>query len=110
MCEQTLKVYNYRPQRSCKSYVSTGVCLSTGEGGAWSRGGLVLGVGSGPGGGVCSWGGTWSQGGAIPGGLVSQYALRQTPLGEIATAADGTHPTGMHSCSVLFLNLRQQNV
>ena len=39
-------------------------------------------------GGVCS-----------PGGLVSQYALRQTlPLGETATAADGTHPTGMHSC------------
>ena len=22
--------------------------------------------------------------------------------GETATAADGTHPTGMHSCSILF--------
>ena len=40
-----------------------------------------------------------------PGGMpstrgVSQDALRQTPLpqGETATAADGTHPTGMHSC------------
>ena len=32
------------------------------------------------------------------GGLVSQHALRQTPPGETATAADGTHPTGMHSC------------
>ena len=32
-----------------------------------------------------------------PGGLVSQHALRQTPPGETATAADGTHPTGMHS-------------
>ena len=27
-----------------------------------------------------------------------QHALRQTPPGEMATAADGTHPTGMHSC------------
>ena len=33
-----------------------------------------------------------------PGGLVSQHALRQIPLGETTTAADGTHPTGMHSC------------
>ena len=42
--------------------------------------------------GVCSWG--------VPGsgGLVSQHALRQTPPEETATAADGTHPTGMHSC------------
>ena len=30
----------------------------------------------------------------VPEGLVSQHALRQTPLpGETATAADGTHPT-----------------
>ena len=33
-----------------------------------------------------------------PGGLVSQHALRQTPPAEMAAAADGTHPTGMHSC------------
>ena len=47
--------------------------------------------------GVCSqgggawWGagGAWSRGGAWSG---------QTPPGETATAADGTHPTGMHSC------------
>ena len=36
-----------------------------------------------------------------PGG-VSQNALRQTPpapfLQQIATAADGKHPTGTHSC------------
>ena len=25
--------------------------------------------------------------------------------GEMATAADGTHPTGMHSCYLLFLLL-----
>ena len=29
---------------------------------------------------------------------VSQYALRQTRPQQTATAADGRHPTGMHSC------------
>ena len=31
---------------------------------------------------------------------VSQHALKQTPPApqQTATAADGTHPTGMHSC------------
>ena len=38
------------------------------------------------------------EGSAPRGMLVSQHALRQTPPGETATAADGTHPTGMHSC------------
>ena len=33
-----------------------------------------------------------------PGGGVSQHALRQSPLLLTATAAGGTHPTGMHSC------------
>ena len=83
------------------------MCLSTG--GVPGLGGVP-----GPGGvcsrGVCSWG-AWSRGvpgpgGSaltgggclVPGGLVSQHALRQTPPGETATAADGTHPTGMHSC------------
>ena len=37
----------------------------------------------------------------VPGGLVSQHVLRHTPPGETATAADGTHPTGMHSCNYL---------
>ena len=44
--------------------------------------------------------GVHSPGGHGPGGLVSQHALRQTPPGEMATAADGTHPTGMHSCII----------
>ena len=74
---------------------------------AWSRGCLV------PGGLLL--GGAWSWEGLLPGGylvqgvpgpggclvqggLVSQHALRQTPPGETPTAADGTHPTGMHSC------------
>ena len=33
------------------------------------------------------------------GGCVSQHALRQNPPPWTATAAGGTHPTGMHSCS-----------
>ena len=56
-------------------------------------------------GGCLVWGGAWYPGVPGPrgmpgpgGGLVSQHALRQTPPGETATAADGTHPTGMHSC------------
>ena len=51
----------------------TGVCLSTGVG-AWSRGGA------------------WTRMGVPgPGGC-----LVETP--RTATAASGTHPTGMHSC------------
>ena len=80
-----------------------GACLGVCFGGAWSWGCLVWcgclvwGV---PGGGLLRGYlvlGAWSK--RVPGleGLVSQHALRQTPLGE-ATAADGTHPTGMHSC------------
>ena len=56
-------------------------------GGAWSRGGdLVLE------GGACSRG-VWSQGGGIP-----ACTEADSPLREAATAADRTHPTGMHSC------------
>ena len=63
-------------------------CLATGLGGG----------GPGPGGCLLP-GGAWSGGVPGPGGLVSQHALRQTPPpGEMATAADGTHPTGMRSC------------
>ena len=36
-------VFHYRPQRSCKGYVFTGMCLSTGGGGYAPRGCLVLG-------------------------------------------------------------------
>ena len=62
----------------------TGVCLSTG-GGAWSTGEWVPGPG-----------GVWSRGGLV-----------ETP--RMAPAADGTHPTGMHSClsSVFRLSLHQ---
>ena len=56
--------------------------------------------------GVPVWGvlglvGAWSQGGACSGGGL----LRGVPGGDppMATAAGGTHPTGMHSCFVTFL-------
>ena len=59
----------------------TGVCLSTGRclvpGGAWSGG--------------CLLGGAWSGG-----------CLVKTP--RTATAAGGTHPTGMHCCLVIHLH------
>ena len=53
---------------------------------------LILGGVPGPGGGAWSWGmGAWSWGAPGPGGF-----LMETP--GTATAAGGTHPTGMHSC------------
>ena len=72
----------------CEGYVFTCVCLSAGGGvsapGEMSAGspGLHLGVGGLQ---AHTWGG------------VSQDALRQ-PTPPTATAAGGTHPTGMHSC------------
>ena len=84
------------------------VCL---RGGCLVPGGLVRGV-SAPGRkwscpvGGCS-GGDGCSGRAewwclLWGGLVSQHAVRQIPPGETATAADGTDPTGMHSCYQTF--------
>ena len=68
--------------RSCEGYVFTGVCVHGGGGGAWSRE-------------VCSGGGCLLRGVSAPGGVGIPAC---TPPGETATAADGTHPTGMHSC------------
>ena len=128
---QCIKIFldhHYRPQRSCESYVFVGVFFN-GGGGVCSRACLV------PKEGAWSWGGAWSWKGGlvpggclggrclvpggmpglgpclvpgkclVPGGLVSQHALWQTPPGETATAADGTHPTGMHSCSFFILEI-----
>ena len=63
--------------------------------------GGVCSQGSACSGGVSARGGVWSWvvpdpgGGAAPGGC-----LVETPPGT-ATAAVGTHPTGMHSCTIL---------
>ena len=71
----------YRPQTKLREgNVFTGVCDSVHTGDAWSGGGLVPGVVPGPG--EC----------LVPGGGCLMEAPRT------ATAADGTHPTGMHSC------------
>ena len=62
-------------------FLQVSVCPQGVHGGGSAPGG------PGPGGGVPG-----------PGELVFQHALRQIPPGKMATAADGTHPTGMHSC------------
>ena len=73
------------------------------------------------GGGVHGWGHAW-QGAYVVGGMHGRGCAWQGGMrgrgmcgrgdvcgrgacvaGETATAADGTHPTGMHSCSQLFL-------
>ena len=66
--------------------------------------------------GRCGWGlqaHTWGVSRPTPEGVLSQHALRQTlpPPNQTATAAGGTHPTGMHSCiqssqkTVCYFNL-----
>ena len=66
--------FYYRPQRSCESYVFTGVCLSTGGGVPGPGRGL-----SAPGGGVFAPRGCLVRGGVCSGELVSLHTLRQTP-------------------------------
>ena len=82
-------VFTARKRSLGQGNIFIGVCQEfCSQGGAWSRGGVPgLGV-PGPGG-ACSWEGECSQG--VPGG---------DPPHQTATAAGGTHPTGMHSCSV----------
>ena len=69
------------------------------QGGAWSRGmpgpGGCLVPGGVPGlvGGYLAPGGAWSRGAGIP-----ACTEAEPPPGEMTTAADGMHPTGMHSC------------
>ena len=75
----------------CQEFCSQG-------GGAWSGGCLL------PGG--CLLLGVWFQGVPSPGGVCSGGGV-PGPVGmpggdpPMATAAGGTHPTGMHSCSHL---------
>ena len=82
-------------------FLHVSVILSTGRGLA---GGVSRPIPRGEVGGS-HWGGLQAQVGGI-----SQHALRQTPPKQTATAADGTHPTGMHSCSNLFLLKRTNKV
>ena len=93
----------------------TGVCLSTGgvhgPGVAWSGGCMVLGGVHDPGGawsqgvhgpgGCMVQGGAWSWGVHGPGCMVPGGCMVETP--PTATAAAGTHPTGMHSCYTVVM-------
>ena len=97
----------YRPQRSCEGYVFTRVCDSVHGGGgaipAYIAGGIPA-----VGGGACSRGvpapGVSAPGGCLlwgvpaPGGCLLGEGGVETPPKQAATVADGTHPTGMHSC------------
>ena len=83
----------YRPQTKFPKVMllHVSVILSTGGGGGLQA--------------HTQWGG-W---GSVRVGLqaqargVSQHVLRQTPpRPQMATAADGTHPTGMHSCIHIY--------
>ena len=102
----------------CQEFCSRGGI--PGLGGAWSwegawSGGVPGPGGAGPGGvpvpkgGCLVWGGAWSGGspGPQPNGKLRGIWSRSTHKGEVegswpgpptATAAGGTHPTGMHSC------------
>ena len=76
----------------CEGYVFTRVCQSFySQGGVcvWSRGCLLLG-------GCLLWGCL------VPGGACSRGGAWWRPP-PTATAAGGTHPTGMYSCIKIFL-------
>ena len=77
----------YRPQRSCEGYVFTGVCLSTPDQVHPSRGADT------PPGTRCT---------PLPG-------TRYIPPRDTVTAADGTHPTGMHSCALKKVDFTSLN-
>ena len=63
-----------------------------GRGHAWWGGGCMTG-------GMCGWGACVTWGGMCGGGHVWLRG-EACVAGEIATAAGGTHPTGMHSCLI----------
>ena len=88
------------------------------QGGSWggSGWGCLLPGGCLLQGGACSWGvpapgGVYSWGCLLPGGLPAPSGGRP-PDHQTATVADGTHPTGMHSCyyHVLFLKFETRLV
>ena len=95
---QNIMWVNYRPQRSCEDYVFTRVCHSVHGGGGGIPACIVGGIPA------C----LAARGCAIPaclavgvvpapGGLLGGGVWR-SPRKQTASIADGTHPTGMHSC------------
>ena len=61
-------------------------------------------------GGGCVWQGTCMVGVCVAGGVHGGGSVWHgvCMVGETATAADGTHPTGMHSCSCLIRRSEQK--
>ena len=131
-CHNSGKHSCYRPQRSCEGYVFTRVCLST-EGSTWAGAPpgtrytphdqvhphstrytpqdqvhpspwdqvhLPLEPGTPPGTRYTS-----PQNQVHPPGPGTPPGTRYTPR-ETATVADGTHPTGMHSCFLFIFGWR----
>ena len=119
VCEQESTFsYFYRPQTKLREgYVFTGVSFcSQGDGiPTCIAGGITACLAAGSAcsqgvcsrGGVCSRRGAWS-GGSAPGGLLQGGSAPGGVPGAdppgTATAAGGTHPTGMHSCRLDFLS------
>ena len=83
----------------CRWYPSM-PCSRSPRGGACSNRCLLVG-----GGGACS-GGVCSQGGSAPRACLFLGGVRRPPLKQTAAVADGTHPTGMHSCLVIFQEIK----
>ena len=69
------------------------ILLTGGRGGVCSQGGVCSG-------GCLLRGGVCSRGGSTPGGVSALGGVGGDPP-RMATAAGGTHPTGMYSCSCL---------
>ena len=70
--------YHYRPQRSCAKVMFTQASVTLFTGSVWQT--------------------------PLPLGRPLSPTTGQTPPQQTATAADGTHPTGMHSCCLLYVN------
>ena len=71
-------------------------CIAGGIPACLAAGGACSGAEGGLGGGV--------RGIPAPGRVPAQGGLHIPPRKQTATVADGTHPTGMHSCLLFFLH------
>ena len=89
----------YRPQRSCEGYVFTRVCNSVHGGGVAIPACIAGGIPA------CLAAGLQGRGGGVA--CSGRYLLRagvwRPPRRQTATVADGTYPTGMHSCYWFYL-------
>ena len=98
---ESISTHFYRPQTKFGARYYFNTCLSfCSRGGGWSQGGHGPGGVPGPGGclvpgALVPWG-AGPGGYLVLGGLLQGGCLVETP--QMATAAGGTHPTGMHSC------------